>query len=96
MDPVTLDNLAIASTRLRVAGLREGDLRRPTVNAGWDVRLDPDLCAAATAIISRFPASTWGNPKFYAERVPTDSTDPADRLIALTGRDPRHHLDGVR
>ena len=156
MDPVTLDRLAIASTRLRVAGLREGDLSRPTVNAGWDVRalvahlvggcllyagvlrggtvewatrdtrpvtdplgqfdaaaaiaihatdmlvhgwdlavatgqdrgLDPDLCAAATAIISRFPASTWGNPKYYAQRVPTDSTGPADRLVALTGRDP--------
>jgi uncharacterized protein (TIGR03086 family) len=184
MDPVTLDRLAIASTRLRVADLREGDLSRPTVNAGWDVRalvahlvggcllyvgvlrggtvdwatrntrpvtdplgqfdaaaawlneaigelddrrrpvaipagdvpaaaaiavhatdmlvhgwdlavatgqdrgLDPDLCAAATAIISRFPASTWGNPKYYAQRVPTDSTGPADRLVALTGRDP--------
>jgi uncharacterized protein (TIGR03086 family) len=192
MDPVTLDSLAIASTRVRVAGLREGDLHRPTVNAGWDVRalvahlvggcllyagvirgetvdwatrngqpvtdplgqfdtaaaglneaigeledrrrpvtipagdipaavaiaihatdmlvhgwdlafatgqdrgLDPGLCEAAIAVISRFPASTWGNPNFYAERVPTDSTEPADRLIALTGRDPRHHLDGVR
>jgi uncharacterized protein (TIGR03086 family) len=192
MDPVTLDRLAIASTRLRVAGLREGDLSRPTVNAGWDVRvlvahlvggcllyagvlrgetvdwatrdgqpvtdplgqfdaaaaglneaigelddrrrpvtipagdvpataaiavhatdmlvhgwdlavatgqdrgLDPDLCAAAIAIIGRFPASTWGNPKFYAERVPTDSAGPASRLVALTGRDPQHHLDGGR
>jgi uncharacterized protein (TIGR03086 family) len=184
MDPVTLDRLAIASTRLRVAGLREGDLSRPTINEGWDVRalvahlvggcllyagvlrgetvdwatrnsrpvtdplgqfdaaaagltkaigalddlrrpvtipagdfpataaiavhatdmlvhgwdlavatgqdggLDQDLCAAASAIISRFPASTWENPKFYAQRVPTDSTEPADQLIALTGRDP--------
>jgi uncharacterized protein (TIGR03086 family) len=184
MDPVMLDRLAIASTRLRVAGLREGDLSRPTVNAGWDVRilvahlvggcllyagvlrgetvdwatrnsqpvtdplgqfdaaatelneaigkldyrrrpvtipagdvpatvaiaihatdmlvhgwdlavatgqhrgLDPDLCASATAVISRFPASTWGNSKFYAERVPTDSTELTDRLVALTGRDP--------
>jgi uncharacterized protein (TIGR03086 family) len=184
MDPVTLDRLAVASTRLRVAGLRERDLSRPTVNAGWDVRvlvahlvggcllyadilrgepadwatrnrhpvtdcvaqfdaaaaeldeaigelddrhrpvnipagdvpatvaiavhatdmlvhgwdlavatgqdrgLDPDLCAAAIAIIGRFPASTWGDPNFYAERVPTDSADPAGRLVALTGRDP--------
>jgi len=184
MDPVTLDSLAIASTRLRVAGLREGDLSRPTVNTGWDVRvllahlagggllfagvlrgeavdwatrdrqpvtdplgqfdaaaaeldeaigelddwrrpviipggnvpatvaiavhatdmlvhgwdlavatgqdrgLDPGLCEAAIAIIGRFPASTWGNPKFYAERVATESADPADLLVALTGRDP--------
>jgi uncharacterized protein (TIGR03086 family) len=192
VDPAKLDSLAIASTRLRVAGLREGDLSRPTVNAGWDVRvlvahliggcqlytgvlrgqtadwaarnsqpiadplgqfdaaaaelaeaiselddrrrpvtipagdipataaiaihatdmlvhgwdlavatgqdrrLDPDLCATATAIISQFPASTWGNPEFYAEPVHTDSADPADRLAALTGRDPQHHFDGAR
>jgi uncharacterized protein (TIGR03086 family) len=192
MDPVTIDSLAIASTRLRVAGLREGDLGRPTVNPGWDVRvlvahlvggcllyagalrgetvdwatrnrqtvtdslgqfdaaaaelneaigalddrrrpvtipagtvpatlaiavhatdvlvhgwdlavatgqdraLDPGLCEAATAIIGQFPASAWGNPRFYAERVHTDSADPADRLVALTGRDPRHHLDDAR
>ncbi len=184
MDPVLLDRRAIASTRLRVAGLREGDLSRPTVNDRWDVgavvahlvggcaryagvlrgenvdwatlnsqpvtdplgqfdaaaarlndatgalgdrrrqvtipagnvpavvaiavhatdmlvhgwdlavatgqdrRLDPDLCEAAIAIISRFPPSTWGNPKYYAARVPSGSTEPADRLVALTGRDP--------
>ena len=184
MDPVTLDSLAIASTRLRVAGLHDDDLGRPTVNAGWDVRsllahliggcllyasvlrgeeadwtarekqlitdplgqfdaaaivlqeaigepgdprrlvsipggdvpagfaigihasdmlvhgwdlavatgqdrgLDPALCAASTAIISRFPADTWGNPKFYGARVATDSAEPADLLIALTGRNP--------
>jgi len=184
MDPVLLDGRAIASARLRVAGLREGDLSRPTVNAGWDVRavvahlvggcvlyagvlrgetvdwatlnsgpvtdplgqfdaaaarlndaigeledrrcqvtipagdvpavvaiavhatdmlvhgwdlavatgqdrgLDPDLCEAAIAIISRFPPSTWGNPKYYADRVPSDSPEPTDRLVALTGRDP--------
>jgi uncharacterized protein (TIGR03086 family) len=184
VDPVALDRLAIASTRLRLAGLRAGDLSRPTVNVGWDVRalvahlvggcllyagtvrgesvdwatrdgqpvtdplgqfdaaatglneaigelddrhrlvtipagdvpgafaiavhatdmlvhgwdlavatgqdrgLDPDLCTAAISIISRFPASTWLNPKFYAQRVPTGSTEPTDRLVALTGRDP--------
>jgi uncharacterized protein (TIGR03086 family) len=184
MDPVTLDSLAIASTRLRVAGLRDDDLSRPTVNPGWDVRflvahlvggcllyacvlrgekadwttrnsqritdplgqfdaaatelkeaigeadglrgpvtipagdvpaafavaihatdmlvhgwdlavatgqdraLDPGLCAAATAIISRFPAATWGNPKFYADQVSTGSAEPTDQLVALTGRDP--------
>jgi uncharacterized protein (TIGR03086 family) len=184
VDPVTLDSLAIASTRARVAGLRAGDLNRSTTNAGWDVRaviahlvggcllyasvlrgetvdwatrnrqpivdplgqfdaaaaglkqaigelddrghlvtipagdvpatvaiavhatdmlvhgwdlavatgqdrgLDRGLCEAATAIISRFPASVWGNPAFYAERVATDSAEPADRLVALTGRDP--------
>ena len=184
MDPVTFDSLAIASTRLRVAGLRDDDLGRPTVNTGWDVRslvahlvggcllyasvlrgeeadwtarekqlitdplgqfdaaaaelmeaigeqddarrlvtvpggevpagfaigihasdmlvhgwdlavatgqdrvLDPGLCAASTAIISRFPAASWGNPKFYAARVATGSAEPADQLVALTGRDP--------
>jgi hypothetical protein len=31
---------------------------------GQDSRLDPDLCAAAAAIVSRFPASTWGNPDY--------------------------------
>jgi len=58
------------------------------VATGQDRGLDPDLCEAAIAIISRFPPSTWGNPKYYAARVPSDSTEPADRLVALTGRDP--------
>ena len=58
------------------------------VATGQDRALDPDLCAAAVAVIGRFPASTWGNPRFYAERVHTDSTGPAEQLVALTGRRP--------
>ena len=48
----------------------------------------PPQGAAAIAIIGRFPASTWGNPKYYAERIHTDSAQPVDRLVALTGRCP--------
>jgi uncharacterized protein (TIGR03086 family) len=67
---------------------------------GWDLAvatsqdraLDPDLCRAAIAIIQRFPADTWGNPHFYAERKHTSSADPVDQLIALTGRDPSPEL----
>jgi hypothetical protein len=65
------------------------------VATGQDRGLDPDLCEAAIAIIGRFPASTWGNPKYYAERVHTDSTQPVDRLVAITGRDPQYRLDSV-
>jgi hypothetical protein len=46
------------------------------------------LGAGPAGIISRFPASTWGNPRFYAERVHTGSTGPAEQLVALTGRRP--------
>jgi uncharacterized protein (TIGR03086 family) len=82
--------IAIHATDMLVHGC---DL---AVATGQDRGFDPDLCEAAIAIIGRFPASTWGNPKFYAERVPTDSAEPASRLVALTGRDPQHHLDGGR
>lgn len=62
------------------------------VAAGQDRALDPDLCRAAIAIIQQFPADTWGNPYFYAERKHTISADPVDQLIALTGRDPSPEL----
>jgi uncharacterized protein (TIGR03086 family) len=62
------------------------------VATGVDRALDPDLCRAAIAIIQRFPAGTWGNPRFYAERKHTSSADPVDQLIALTGRDPSPEL----
>lgn len=58
------------------------------VATGQDRALAPDLCSAAAAIIARFPDSTWGNPRYYAQRVTTASPDPTDQLVALTGRDP--------
>jgi len=62
------------------------------VATGQDRALDPDLCRAAIAIVQRFPADTWGNPVFYAERKHTTSAHPVDQLIALTGRDPSPEL----
>lgn len=63
---------------------------------GWDLAaatdqdraLDDGLCRTAIAIIERFPAAVWGDPRFYAKRVATTSDSPVDQLIALTGRDP--------
>ncbi|MBO0885558.1 MAG: TIGR03086 family protein [Mycobacterium sp.] len=63
---------------------------------GWDIavatgqcpELDPELCVAATAIIAKYPPSFWGSGRFFAAQVSTTSTDPQERLLALTGRDP--------
>lgn len=61
---------------------------------GWDLAiatdqdptLDPDLCLAATRVIEKYPDSFWGAGRFFAAQIPTHSTDPQDRLLALTGR----------
>ena len=58
------------------------------VTMGQDPTLDPDLCVAATAVIDKYPPTFWGNGRFYADRIDTASTDPMQRLLALTGRDP--------
>ena len=63
---------------------------------GWDVAtatgqdpaLDPTLCLAATAVMERYPPSFWGPGQFFAERIPTDSRDPQERLLSLAGREP--------
>jgi uncharacterized protein (TIGR03086 family) len=63
---------------------------------GWDLAmatdqdptLDPELCLAAAKVIEKYPPSVWGTGRFFAARIDTTSTDPQDRLLALTGRDP--------
>jgi uncharacterized protein (TIGR03086 family) len=58
------------------------------VATGQDPTLDPELCLAAAKVIEKYPPSFWGNGRFFAARIDTTSTDPQDRLLALTGRDP--------
>lgn len=58
------------------------------VATGQDATLDPDLCVAATAVLDKYPASFWGAGRFFADRIETTSTEPQDRLLALSGRDP--------
>lgn len=63
---------------------------------GWDIAiatgqsadLDPELCLAATRVIAKYPPSFWGSGRFFAPQIDTTSTDPQERLLALTGRDP--------
>jgi hypothetical protein len=63
---------------------------------GWDIAiatgqsadLDPELCLAATGIIAKYPPSFWGSGRFFAPQIDIASTDPQERLLALTGRDP--------
>lgn len=58
------------------------------VATGQDRTLDPDLCRAALAILEKYPDSFWGKGRFFAPRVDTTSSDPMQRLLALSGRDP--------
>lgn len=60
-----------------------------SIATGQDPTLDPDLCRVATEIIGKYPPSFWGHGRFFAAQVDTASTDPQDRLLALTGRDPQ-------
>jgi uncharacterized protein (TIGR03086 family) len=62
------------------------------VATGQDATLDPELCEAALAVIERYPASFWGPGQFFAPRIDTDSTEPQDRLLAFSGRDPARSL----
>jgi hypothetical protein len=53
--------------------------------------LDPELATAAIEIASRFPDASWGQGRFFADRVPIASdAAPHDRLAALLGRTPHH------
>ncbi len=58
------------------------------MTTGQDLTLEPDLCLAAAKVIEKYPPSFWGSGSFFAARIDTTSTDPQDRLLALTGRDP--------
>jgi uncharacterized protein (TIGR03086 family) len=58
------------------------------IATGQDAALDPELCLAATAIIEKYPPSFWGDGRYFAAQLDSASTDPQDRLLALTGRDP--------
>jgi uncharacterized protein (TIGR03086 family) len=57
------------------------------VATGQDPTLDPDLCAAALAVIERYPPSFWGPGQFFAPRIDTSSAEPQARLLAFSGRD---------
>jgi uncharacterized protein (TIGR03086 family) len=59
------------------------------VATGQDPALDPDLCVAAIRVIEKYPPSFWGAGRFFADRIETDSEDPQDRLLAMSGRNPR-------
>ena len=83
MDPVTLDRLAIASTRLRVADLREGDLSRPTVNAGWDVRA---LVAHLVGGCLLYAGVLRGGTVEWATRDTRPVTDPLGQFDAAAAR----------
>jgi len=56
------------------------------VATGQDPTLEPELCRAAISVVEKYPASFWGTGRFFAPRIPSDSPDPQDRLLALTGR----------
>jgi uncharacterized protein (TIGR03086 family) len=58
------------------------------VATGQDCTLDPSLCEAAMKVIEQYPPSFWGPGQFFAPRIDTDSTEPQDRLLAFSGRDP--------
>lgn len=60
-----------------------------SIATGQDPTLDPELCRVATEVIGKYPPSFWGRGRFFAPQVDTASTDPQDRLLALTGRDPQ-------
>jgi uncharacterized protein (TIGR03086 family) len=53
--------------------------------AGLDSHIDP---AVAEHFIAVFGPQAGKWPDYFADPVPTDSTDPGDRLVALLGRDP--------
>ncbi len=59
------------------------------VATGQDAVLDPDLCSAAIRVIEKYPPSFWGPGRFFADRIATDSEHPQDRLLAMSGRNPR-------
>jgi uncharacterized protein (TIGR03086 family) len=56
------------------------------IATGQDPGLDPDLCAAALAVLERYPPSFWGAGQFFADRIVTSADDPLERLLAMAGR----------
>jgi uncharacterized protein (TIGR03086 family) len=56
--------------------------------AGLDERLDRGCVEHVLAFIEP-RIGEWRGYGIFKDPVPTDSTDPQDRLVALTGRDPR-------
>lgn len=65
---------------------------------GWDLAiatgqpaaLDDGLCEAAIEIVQTYPPESWGDPRFFAERVDLPGSASAPhRLVALVGRNPR-------
>jgi uncharacterized protein (TIGR03086 family) len=65
---------------------------------GWDLaraagvpyRFDEDLAVAAERVVSAFPDLAWGPGAAFAARLdPGPGATAGDRLLGLTGRDPR-------
>jgi uncharacterized protein (TIGR03086 family) len=56
--------------------------------AGLDDRLDA-ACVEDVLAFVRPRIGEWRGYGIFKDPVPTDSTEPQDQLIALTGRDPR-------
>lgn len=54
--------------------------------AGLDPVVDDDLATEALDYISQHEA-TWRQPMVLGDPVPTDSSNPLDRLLAYCGRD---------
>ena len=58
--------------------------------AGLPYRFDEDLAVAAERVVSAFPDLAWGPGAAFAARLDAGPGATAgDRLLALTGRDPR-------
>jgi uncharacterized protein (TIGR03086 family) len=59
------------------------------VATGQDATLDAGLCDVAMAIVAAYPPDVWGDPQFFAHRVPAADGDPAHlRLVRMLGRQP--------
>jgi uncharacterized protein (TIGR03086 family) len=57
--------------------------------AGLDVQIDADQAEHVLGYLTP-RAAEWAAAGVFADPVPTERTDAAGRLIALTGRDPTH------
>ena len=58
--------------------------------AGLPYRFDEDLAAAAERVVADFPDLAWGPGAAFAARLDAGpGAGAGDRLLALTGRDPR-------
>jgi uncharacterized protein (TIGR03086 family) len=57
------------------------------IATGQDPQLDRDLCLLALGVVAKYPPSFWGSGRYFAPQLDTESADPQDRLLAITGRD---------